>query len=1001
MLAILPLVYSQASAQYFGRNKVRYHSFDFRYLSTEHYDIYYYSGEKDEAEDLGRMAERWYARYTNLFDHHFEKRKPIVLYANGLDFQQTNIIPELLGEGTGGVTEPLKDRVVMPLAGSYGETDHVIGHEMVHVFQFDLAQGPKDSTQVHLDRLPTWFIEGMAEYLSIGRDDPNSTMWMRDAVIQDKFPTIKQLNDASKYFPYRYGQALWAYIAGVWGDQAVPALLSAAGNAGLEEGCRRVLGVHPDSLSKMWRQATKDKELAVAKGRKSLDDSGDKIIAGEQGSGLMYLAPEISPDGRYVAFLSEKGIFAIDLYLADVSTGKIIKRLTSTASNGHMDALRFVDSAGSWSPDGKEFAFIVSHDGYNEIAVLDVKSRDVERWIRIPDVGSLSNPTWSPDGKSLVVSGSTGGSDLYFYDFKSREVRRLTNGPYANLHPSWSPDGKTIAFATDRGEGNTGTDVSQLRYGNLKIGLYDLATGDIRLLNPFPGAKHINPQYSPDGRNLYFISDRDGVSDIYRMNLDGGDVRRVTNVKTGVSGIAADSPALSVARDTGELAFSVFSEGNYLVLGLGAAKAEGAPVAEDSTSVAGVLAPVHPSPRVLVTTYLADAHTGLVPGPFQEHSYTSALHLDYVGVPYAGVAVDQYGAGVVGGIGLNFSDMLENRELALAVQSNGGIKDLGGEVDYQNNRSRWTWGGSISHIPYLTVSDLVGTDASNGYPVYSELQEREYIDQATVMSEYPFSTSRRAELGLGYTRVSFSLQEEDVELNPSGEINFDNTYNPGSLPALSLFNPYAAYVFDNSFEGFCSPVKGQRYRLEVQPNWGSLNYESIVIDYRKYFFANPVTIAFRGVHYGRYGSDAESDLLTPLFVGYPSLVRGYDLNSFDLTPYTSTDPAFERLTGTRMIVANFETRLAVVGDQRLGVFRFPAVPIELVGFADMGAAWSRSSPIKWAFERSTTDRVPVFSAGASLRINVLGAVVVEGYAAYPFQRPGAGTQLGLQLAQGW
>ncbi|HEY5415425.1 MAG TPA: basic secretory protein-like protein, partial [Gemmatimonadaceae bacterium] len=207
---------SRAGAQYFGRNKVQYEHFKFEILHTPHFDVHYYAAEKPAAEDAARMLERWNARYSDLFNHPLSARKPIILYADQPDFQQTNVVSEQLDEGTGGVTESMLDRMVLPLAGSYAESDHVLGHEMVHVFQYDIAQSGA-IRGASLDRLPQWLVEGMAEYLSLGGQDSHTAMWLRDAVLRNDLPTIKQLTDGGKYFPYRYGEALWAYIGGTWG----------------------------------------------------------------------------------------------------------------------------------------------------------------------------------------------------------------------------------------------------------------------------------------------------------------------------------------------------------------------------------------------------------------------------------------------------------------------------------------------------------------------------------------------------------------------------------------------------------------------------------------------------------------------------------------------------------------------------------------------------------------------------------------------------------------
>src|SRR5690606_21009999 len=213
-LAILP----DTAAQYFGRNKVQYDQFDFQRFHTEHFEIFFYPEEEEKIQDVARMAERWYGRHSRSYLREFDEKKPLIFYANHADFQQTNAISGQLSEGTGGVTESLKERVVMPLTGIYSETDHVLGHELVHSFQYDIALTDGDSLRFSLGLIPLWLIEGTAEYLSVGRRDPHTAMWLRDAAIRDDLPTIDDLTRSTRYFPYRYGQAYMAYIGGKYGD---------------------------------------------------------------------------------------------------------------------------------------------------------------------------------------------------------------------------------------------------------------------------------------------------------------------------------------------------------------------------------------------------------------------------------------------------------------------------------------------------------------------------------------------------------------------------------------------------------------------------------------------------------------------------------------------------------------------------------------------------------------------------------------------------------------
>ena len=155
-----------ANAQYFGQNKVQYQKFDFKVLTTEHFDIYYYPEEERAVQLAARMAERWYARLSKLMRHELSGRQPLILYAAHPHFQQTNTLSGAIGEGTGGVTEMFKRRIILPFAGGLAETDHVLGHELVHAFQFDMAAARDfegNPVGPGVSALPLWFIEGMAE----------------------------------------------------------------------------------------------------------------------------------------------------------------------------------------------------------------------------------------------------------------------------------------------------------------------------------------------------------------------------------------------------------------------------------------------------------------------------------------------------------------------------------------------------------------------------------------------------------------------------------------------------------------------------------------------------------------------------------------------------------------------------------------------------------------------------------------------------------------------
>ena len=985
---------ASGGAQYFGRNKVQYEHFDFHILRTPHFDLYFYPAESLVVHDAGRMAERWYARHSDSFRHTFD-RKSVVFYADQPDFQQTNVVGEELSEGTGGVTEGLRTRVVMPFTGIYADNDHVLGHELVHVFQYSVAEAGPGGLQ-RLNSLPLWLIEGMAEYFSLGRDNPLTAMWLRDAAEREKLPTIHQLNTDSRFFPYRYGQALWAYVGGRWGDRAVVDVYRTSLRVGFEEGIRRVLGVSTDSLSKDWIASTRRAYLPLLEGRTRPNQAGDAILQINRKSGEMNLAPQVSPDGKLVAFFARRGLFEIELFVADAQTGRVIKKLAGPTSNSHFDAITFISSSGAWSPDNAKFAFIAQSEGNHEIAILDVNSGGIERRVRVPSIGAISNIAWSPDGQTIAFSGQQGGlADLYLINIGAGTVRQLTNDRYGDIQPTWSPDGKTIAFSSDRGPS---TNFETMTFSDLQLATIDVASGRVSVFSPFAHGKHLNPQYSPDGKSLFFISDQDGFCDIYRFETATGAVFRVTRLSTGVSGITATSPALTVAPSSGRMLFSVFEDQGYAVYALDASRTRGEPMTPGATVASGGVLPPGDTPgRATVTNYLKDPLTGLATGgEFSVTPYHSTFALDAVGQPSLGVSAGgPFGTGVAGGVSFLFGDQLSDRQIGVAVQANGTVQDIGGQVQYANLKNRWNWGANIQHIPYQ-YAYYGNTQAGGGLIQQDLILQRVFLDQAGLSTAYPLSSTRRVEFGANATRVGYTTQIQSILYQNGIPVN-QTIRNEKSFDPVYYTSGSLAYVGDNSYSAFTNPIQGERYRLEIAPTAGTLTYNTLLADYRKYLFARPITFAVRGLHYGRYGRSSEDSLrMYPLFLGEETLLRGYSYGSLD----QSEGRTYSRLLGSRLGVVSAEIRIPVLGVPEYGLINFPYLPLTLSPFVDAGEAWNGGETPSFSTDQARF-RIPLVSAGLSARVNLLGYAVIEAYYAHPFQRPGKNWVFGLQLAPGW
>ncbi len=1023
------------AAQYFGQNKVQYRNFAFQIIQTDHFEVYYYPAERVAALDAARLAERWYGRLSRILHHEFQGRKPIILYASQSDFQQTNAISGDIGEGTGGVTEFFKHRMVLPFTGSYAELEHVIGHEMVHQFQYDVFSrgriGAGVQTLVNVNP-PLWFMEGMAEYLSIGPIDPHTSMWLRDAALEGHLPTIEQLTYDPRIFPYRFGHALWAYIGEKWGDEVIGEILQASTAGGVENAFKRGLGLSLDDLSNEWRDAVQTTYLPQLSEHYRARRVAQPVLTQKRSDGTLHLAPALTPDGRDIAYFSEKNSFFVDLYLADAETGRVKRRLVKSTLSNNYESLRFINSAGSFSPDARYFAIAAKHKDKDDLVILDVKKGGEFRRIPIP-LNGLTTPAWSPDGRQLVFTGYDGGlSDLFVVNADGSDLHRLTNDKNADLQPAWSPDGKTIAFATDRGPE---TDFSQLRFGNMRIALYHLDNGAIEILPHTEHGKNINPVWAPDGRSIAFVSDRSGISDVYLYDFGDHNLYQLTDVFTGVTGITPLSPALSWARQADRLAFAYYEDGDYNVYGVDNPRSlrrqpyQDSPTppvtsllavarrdtARASATPAGAAMPteqsrsatsVYRSPTgfrassatpqrtdsttgttaVSVRTLLDSATALPDTSEFTFKAYHTRFTPDYVARPTIGYQRDNFGRGFFGGTAISLSDLLGNHTLVFAGAVNGRLSEAQVLTAYINQTHRLNWAAGFTQEPYYFYEPTTVQSDTGGLSVLTVGIRRFVIRDGFVEAYYPFSRFTRVELGMHAVNISDAVLQQQYLLDPNGFVLGVSDLQTVSNPSISYASPSLSLVHDNALFGYVGPFAGSRFRFQVTPSLGDWQFVGGLADWRRYFFARPFTLAMRGLFFGRYGRDGGQ---FPIFLGSTELIRGYTAGSLinnECANATSTTNGrtgcseLDQLIGSRIAVANVELRFPLTRSLVLGFLPVGLPPIEGALFYDMGLAWEPGSIIKW--QRDQIDdpeivRTPLRSWGGSIRVNVLGFVVLR------------------------
>jgi Tol biopolymer transport system component len=887
-------------------------------------------------------------------------------------------------------------------------------------------------------------MEGMAEYLSIGKLDTHTHAWLRDAVLTGYLRTIPEMSRYSDYLSYRFGQSLWAYIGAKYGDQAIGLLLQRALRLGLDAAFQVTLGAPVEQVSDEWIESVRTTYLpevarfdSPAEAGKRLTDHSFKPGSREFAS---YLSPALSPDGRHIVYISDRGhdLYSFyDLWLASAEDGKVIRRLVKAARNPDYESLRFMHSSAAWSPDGHHIAFVAQAGGRDALYVYDVQKRKVARRISV-DLDGMQNPSFSPDGQRIAFTGLRGGiSDLYVVDLSGERFQQLTDDKYADFHPAWSPDGQYIAVATDRGEG---TDFDELVFGNFRIALYSVGRGDVEVLPYQEEGKNINPVWSPDGDAIAFVSDRTGMNNVFIWSRIEERLYQVTDFLSGVTGVIPLSPAVSWAAHTDRLAFMYFEQAGYNIYVVDDPRSMARAIErpEPPTIVAGAgdealdrageavsvqdLAPANgrsrsfykvldgfrlsgakPEPdevvvqnELTVSALLEDAQTGLPDtASFVPEEYEIKLTPDIIGQPVIGAQVGGfYGSGVYGGSYILMSDILGDHNVLLWGQIAGSFDDAYILTQYSYLRERANLSMAYQQFPLYrfwgTTAQFEGAEGR----VFEDRFLRDVYRILTTDIEYPLNTFQRLELSAAGFYVSRDSVIDRVVVGAT------NTADRSTrrLENMMFAGPSVALVWDNALYGFTGPIAGRRFRIEVGRYFGDIVVNNVTVDLRNYFnLWGQTTFAARLTTYSRSGPGERE---FRLYWGGPYFIRGYDGGSFSLAECaasvaqvaslaTTLCPVRDQLIGSSVAMASAEFRFPIFNFLDLGFVPLGLPPVDGVFFFDMGAAFNSFDQLTWT-RRPGVDpywvREPLAAIGGGIRVNIFYNVFRLDYA-YPLDRP--------------
>jgi Tol biopolymer transport system component len=846
----------------------------------------------------------------------------------------------------------------------------------------------------------------MAEHESLGFDT-NTAMFIRFAVLHNLMPD--KLSQVGGYFMYRVGESFWHFIVDTYGRSKITQIFQKMQNFNsVPRAFESALGLNMSEVTKKWKEFYKKRYAGAVATRKNMSDIGQNLTK-EGGGGHAYYSPAFSPQGDKIALITNKNNALSQVIVINAITGKKIKTLVNSTGSTNFEYFNILQPNISWSPDGQKIAFSATAKGEQQLAIVDYNTRKIN-YIRFKKIDGIAGVAWSPDGKKILFAGHAGPfSDLFLYNLKSHKLTDLTNDVFTDQQPVWGPKGKKIYFISARGNhlqlGQAKDNVRLLTNTDMySTDLYVLTLGSNRLqrLTKTPKWNETQPQVTHSGR-LVFISDKNGIPNIYELHLASRTVTPLTNLQVGVQ-------QMSITRDGSRLAVTTLGKNGtnvYIVTApfthaihhalknnIWAQRRDSNPLSHFVPAIAYVQKmarskhflglntpsgkPAKPARIDSLMAAKADTTNPGVPADttkqdttkqqnpnnlnfrnyvfsnqvLQDTAFTNKyLKKDVFGIKNNTTEDGRYiphdyrikfSPDLVYGAG-NFGTYYGVGgllELRFSDLLGNDIIAIGSNLQFDLRNSIYSFTFANLKHRWKWIFNLSHFAYTPTYAFSSEALRYRYF-QGGVTAEYPFNR---------YTRVDFSLTGINIaqDYTVQGLFIDDNE-------SLAFAYPKITFVKDKSIYGLITPVGGFRYaiRLSGSPpiTANTLEFTSIFGDFRKYFnIGRRYSFAVRGVAGASFGPDPQTyeiggmqGWLNQKYADF-SIPRHTLERSF-LSPLVGPLRGYKffALHGDKVGLVNMEFRFPLFAGLLPGPIPIlPLFNITGVAFIDAGTAWGQN-----------------------------------------------------------
>lgn len=492
--------------QSFGKNRVQYNEFEWKFQRYDRFDIYSYRGNDDLAEQVARMAYKNLAQIEKLLDSPLDERVQILVFNNLSDLKQSNVNSNDDEDyNTGGVTRISGRRMFLYFNGDYLELEAQMRSGLADVVLSNMIYGSftesiQNSTLLNL---PEWYIEGLISYIGKPYSVEIDTK-ARDGILLGRY---KKLSSLTGQDARAAGHSFWYYIGEIYGQKVLKNIVyMSVVNRNIESGFNFIIGKDLEQVTKGWLAFYQEKYKDDR--RQPLPEELFKKFRKKYAITRM----EASPDGKNLAFVCQRfSEYKVYIYnFEEEKKKRVLKGGYKIAQNvDHSFPIM------AWHPNGKILAMFTEKKGFIYLTFYNLEKDELEekKFFRFDKILSFQ---YSSDGKKFLMSGMKDGqSDIFVYTILSTKIEQLTNDSYNDLHPAYIQNGKRVVFSSNR--------TSNVLVDNLETKDFPLKNHDLFSMPASKPAK--------DTTTIWQLTQTPYIDEFYPQAYETGYVSFLTNRK--------------------------------------------------------------------------------------------------------------------------------------------------------------------------------------------------------------------------------------------------------------------------------------------------------------------------------------------------------------------------------------------------------------------------------------------------------------------------------------